>query len=83
MRTADLSAGMEVLVRLPYDGGIGWAEVLDPRAEPRPAHARAVWVERARTVRIRFLPGEAVGRFIRELLVRPADIVRGREDAPG
>lgn len=72
MRTADIGKGAEVYVILPYDGGRGWATVVEPRARPGRGHAAA-------TVRIEFLPREAPAVLVRERLVRPADVFRARE----
>lgn len=73
MRRADLHIGQEVFVRLPYSGGVGWAEVVALDCEPEP---RAV----SKTVRIRFLRGEArMVVYHRERLVAPSRIIKGRE----
>lgn len=74
MTTAELNlariTGHDVWVVLPYDGGRGWAEVLDERATPEPGRPRA-------TVRVR-LPDAGLRVPVR--LVRPADCIRMREE---
>jgi hypothetical protein len=72
MKTRELSEGDVVLVVLPYEGGRGWASIdaLSVASEPP---------NRARTVRVSFLPGSGPG-FNRTRLVRPHDIVRKRTE---
>jgi hypothetical protein len=60
MLTRDLKAGDTVFVRLPYEGGLGWATV------------RAV---RTGAVDITFLPGEGP-TYRRERTVMPRHIMR-------
>ncbi len=74
MKTVDLVNGMEVWVLLPYDGGSGWATVLDPHADPDSP------LRPAKTVEIEFLPGEGP-TYQRRRKVRPHDVIRARERA--
>lgn len=73
MKTSELSIGDEVFVRLPYDGGAGWAEVLSTDSVPPPRAPKTA------TVSIRFTSdsyGSLVGRTY---TVSPARIVKKRK----
>lgn len=72
MRRKDLAVGDRVLVRLPYDGGRGWARVLDLDADP--LGNRATW-----SILVRFEGGQTARNLSTEhnaRLVAPNHIVR-------
>ena len=66
MQKRELAVGDRVWVYLPYDGGRGYATILDLNAEP-------IGQRKTATIRVRFEPGQLA---YRERLIRPKDVIR-------
>lgn len=75
MKTSELSIGDEVFVRLPYDGGAGWAEVLSTDSVPPPRSPKTA------TVSVCFTSDSYGSLRGRTYTVSPARIMRKREIA--
>jgi len=73
VKRSELAVGDEVFVRLKYDGGAGWATVVDLDA-PSPAGGR-----KTETVLVRFLAGGLSVAVNRMYTVSPARIYRKRQ----